>query len=147
MGRGGLQRGGGQRGHDLPGLTSATLASCACAGLVFGAGSPLINSHISALIPQMTGRPVQDLFKLSGGGHATEGGSSGAPLASPALPVKKVVSSMKRRGGGNPEPPPGSKVMELALRHLGDEAEDLLVSAQAFWKMGSTSQVWYECMI
>ena len=125
-------------------MTSVPLAFCACTGLVFGAGSPIINSHISALIPQMMGRPVQDLFKLSGGGHATEG-SSGAPLASPASLVikRKVVSSMKRRGGGNPEPPPGSRVMELALRHLGDEAEDLLVSAQAFWKMGSTSQVWY----
>lgn len=38
------------------------------AGLVFGAGTPVTNSHIGALIPQMLGQPLANLFELDGSG-------------------------------------------------------------------------------
>ena len=38
------------------------------AGLVFGAGTPVTNSHIGALIPQMLGQPLANLFQLDGSG-------------------------------------------------------------------------------
>ena len=34
-------------------------------GLVFGASTSAINSHISAIIPQMKDQPMRELFKLS----------------------------------------------------------------------------------
>lgn len=72
---------------------------------------------------------MRELFKLGGQDEST--GSQGP---------KKIMSSMKRRPGlMGAQAVGGSPVMELVVRHLGDEVTNLEISAQAFWKVSCQS--------
>lgn len=82
-------------------------------GLVFGASKTVINSHISAVIPQMKGKSVEALFDLS----------SDFGLVTSSRPAEQKSSMKKQRRGFDlmPIALPGGPVTEIVVKHLGDE--------------------------